>query len=199
LEPSLADNQLHKPHKLNTTNSDNPPMKKILITMGLVLLAYLTAAPYITVYQIKAAAKARDGEALSEHIDFPSVRERMKSDLKAKFMDSILHGDAPNHPLAIFGSAFADTIINKMVDAYMTPSGVIYMMAGHPPEIVLDGEEVQAASTTEAPFKDATMAYESLNKFVVTAQNTKGETSRFILRRRGLTWQLAEIVFDARP
>jgi len=174
-------------------------MKKTVIAVGVLVLTYVAAAPYITVYQIKAAAKTRNGEQLSEHIDFPSVRERMKSDLKAKFMDNVLHGNVPNNPLAIFGSAFADTIINKMVDAYMTPPGIIYMMAGHPPEISLDGDKPKPASTTDEPFKDATMAYESLNKFVVTSTNAEGETSRFILRRRGMGWQLAEIVFLGKP
>lgn len=173
--------------------------KKILIAAGVLGLAYWVAAPYITVYQIKAAAKARNGEQLSEYIDFPSVRERMKSHLKAKFMDNVLHGEVPNNPLALFGSTFADVIINKMVDAYMTPAGVIYMMAGHPPEIMLDGETSKPTSTNEDPLKDATMAYETLSKFVVTGISSEGETSRFILRRRGLGWQLTEIVFLGKP
>lgn len=170
-------------------------IKKILIAVAVVALAYWVATPYITVHQIKSAAKTRNAEQLAEHIDFASVRAHMKSHLKAKFMENVLHGDAPNNPFAIFGSVFAESIINKMVDAYMTPAGVIYMMAGHAPEIVLDGGTPQPDTTTEAPFKDARMAYESMDKFVITSTNAEGESSRFILRRRGLTWALTEIVF----
>jgi hypothetical protein len=41
--------------------------------VGVLLVAYAVAAPYIVVYQIRDAVQARDGEELSEHVDFDSL------------------------------------------------------------------------------------------------------------------------------
>ena len=61
-------------------------VSKIIAALVVALLAiYLAAAPYITVHQIKSAAKAHDGVALSQHIDFDSVRLSLKEQLNAKF------------------------------------------------------------------------------------------------------------------
>jgi len=49
------------------------------------LAIYVVTAPYITVHQIGDAAKRQDGEALSEHIDFPSVRQSFKDQANAAF------------------------------------------------------------------------------------------------------------------
>lgn len=48
-----------------------------------VLVLYLAAAPYITVYRLKVAADKRDGADLSEFIEFPSVRQSFKDQLNA--------------------------------------------------------------------------------------------------------------------
>ena len=56
--------------------------KKVIL--GVVMLsaaAYIVAAPYITVYQMKTTAENHDGEALSEYIDFPSVRQSLKEQM----------------------------------------------------------------------------------------------------------------------
>lgn len=53
-------------------------MSRSKIGVGIVAVIfaiYVVAAPYITVHQMKEAAKRRDGESLSEYIDFPSVRQ----------------------------------------------------------------------------------------------------------------------------
>ena len=54
---------------------------KIIGIVGALFAIYVAAAPYITVYQMKSAAESRDGEALSEHIEFPSVRQSLKDQM----------------------------------------------------------------------------------------------------------------------
>ncbi|MEZ5436438.1 MAG: DUF2939 domain-containing protein [Pseudomonadales bacterium] len=54
-------------------------MKKALAGLAVFLVAaYVFALPYITVHQIRQAVEMRDSVALSEHIDFPSVRLSLK-------------------------------------------------------------------------------------------------------------------------
>jgi hypothetical protein len=69
---------------------------KILAAIGLVLFAiliYIAASPYITVYQMKSAAERHDGEALSEHIEFPSVRQSLKDQMNAMLMKEMAKDD----------------------------------------------------------------------------------------------------------
>src|SRR6185436_6993869 len=99
--------------------------------LALILAIYVAAAPYITVHQMKEAAKRRDGESLSEYIDFPSVRQSFKDQLNAKFAKAVSEDkemrDSAFMPL---GMAFAGVVIDKMIDVYITPAGITQLMAG---------------------------------------------------------------------
>lgn len=48
-------------------------------------------------------------------------------------------------------------------------------------------------SSLREPFANASMSYESLNKFLVIVKDQSGEGGRFILRRHGIDWKLTEI------
>lgn len=63
-------------------------MSKGKVALGIaagLFAIYVAAAPYITVYQMKSAAEDHDGEALSVHIEFPSVRQSLKDQMNAMF------------------------------------------------------------------------------------------------------------------
>ena len=153
-------------------------VSKIIAALVVALLAiYLAAAPYITVYQIKSAAKAHDGVALSQHIDYASVRQSLKDQMNAKFMRELGQNSAGlGEPFAVLGLALAGVVVDKAVDVYVTPSGVTQLMQGHKPQ------------------PEATMGYQSLNSFVVKAPNDEAEITEFVLSRRGLGWKLTEII-----
>lgn len=44
------------------------------------------------------------------------------------------------------------------------------------------------------PLADASMGYQSLDKFAVTVKDDDGENIDFILRRRGIGWKLTDII-----
>jgi len=164
---------------------------KWLAAVAVLVAAYIIAAPYITVYQMKAAAENRDGEALSEHVDFPSVRQSMKDQMNAIFMKQMSSNEMKDNPFAALGAAFASVMVDKMVDAYVTPAGITLQMKGEKPAA---GESGQIGGETRKPFADVSMTYESLNKFVVTVNGDSGREGKFILRRRGIGWKLTEIL-----
>ena len=169
-------------------------VSKIIAALVVALLAiYLAAAPYITVYQIKSAAKAHDGAALSQHIDFASVRQSLKDQMNAKFMRELGQKSAGlGEPFAVFGLALAGVVVDKAVDVYVTPSGVTQLMQGHKPQPAEDN--APASSQERKPLADATMGYQSLNSFVVKAPNDDAEITQFVLSRRGLGGKLTEII-----
>jgi hypothetical protein len=169
-------------------------MSKGKVIIGVVVFlaaAYVAAAPYITVYQMKTAAENRDGEALSEHIDFPSLRQSLKDQINAMFMKEMAK-EAKDNPFAALGAAFGGAMIDKTVDAYMTPAGIIELMQDEKPDPESGGEGSSGSSSRE-PFSNASMSYESLSKFVITVKDD-GEEVKFVLRRRGIGWKLTEII-----
>ena len=96
-------------------------MSKWKVVLGIaagLFAIYVVAAPYITVHQMKSAAESHDGEALSEHVEFPSVRQSLKDQMNDMFAKKMAESDEmKNNPFAAFGAALAGMMVDKMVDA----------------------------------------------------------------------------------
>lgn len=106
-------------------------MKKTLAGAAIFLVAaYVFALPYITVHQIRQAVKARDSVALSEHIDFPSVRLSLKDQLNAALMGKIQSDEMKDNPFAALGMMLAGPLVDKMLEAYVTPAGIGQLLSG---------------------------------------------------------------------
>lgn len=165
------------------------------------VLAWVMAAPWITVYRMKDAAQARDGQALAGYVDFDSVRQSLKDQVNARMLHGMGGGEGKElNPLAALVAPLAGAVVDKMVDAYITPSGVARLMAGHPPEDrTTPGREGRAETAPKddgaarKPLAGADMGYRGMDRFVVTTHGQGGDT-QFVLGRRGLGWKLAEII-----
>lgn len=169
--------------------------KAALVVAAGLFVIYMVAAPYITVYQMKSAAEDHDGEALSEHIDFPSVRQSLKDQINVMFAKKMAEDkDMKDNPFAALGAVFAGTMVDKMVDAYVTPAGITQLMAGQKPKTSTESGSVTVSESEREPLSNASMSYESLSKFVVTVEGNDGEEGRFILRRQGISWKLTSII-----
>lgn len=156
---------------------------------------YVAAAPYITVHQMKSAAESHDGEALSEHIEFPSLRQSLKDQMNAMFAKKMAEDEEMrDNPFAAMGAAFVGMMVDKMVDAYVTPVGITQLMAGEKPRPGADKGGGSADNSGRKPLSDASMAYESLDKFVVKVKGEDGDEGKFVLRRRGINWKLTDII-----
>lgn len=167
--------------------------KLAIIGVALLFVVYAATAPYMTVHQMRVAAEKRDGETLSEHIDFPSVRQSLKDQFNALFAKKMAEDEEMReNPFAALGVMFAGVIVDRMVDAYVTPTGITLLMAGERPEMEEDGEPVVAQD--RGPFHNASKSYESLDKFVVRVKDESGEETKFVLRRQGISWKLTEIL-----
>ena len=165
-------------------------------------LAWFIAAPWITVHQIRTAAQSRDAQALAEYVDFESVRASLKEQMNALVLRKMSgeNGKALN-PLAALVAPVAGVVVDKMVDAYVTPSGVARLMAGREPEeqapTVPRDDAAQAPTEprgdAQRPLARAKMGYRGMNRFVITTHGRQGDT-QFVLGRRGLGWKLTEII-----
>jgi hypothetical protein len=170
--------------------------RKLWLGVGAVLAgllaAYIVAAPYITVHQMKVAAEKRDGNALSKLIDFPSLRQSFKEQLNAQVANATASERNPaGNPFAAAGSAFGMTIAEGLIDNFVTPETITSLMAGANPNT----DNIKQRNDGRDPFSSVSMGYQSLDTFAVTVKTDDGhDDGKFILRRRGIGWKLTEIV-----
>jgi hypothetical protein len=99
-----------------------------------------------------------------------------------------------DNPFAALGAVFAGMMVDKLVDSYVTPAAITQLMAGEKPQPTAGQSEETPNSSSRKPLADASMSYESLDKFVVRVKGNDGGEGKFVLRRRGLSWKLTEII-----
>lgn len=153
------------------------------------VVAYVAASPYVAVYRMKAAAERQDSKALSCFIDFPTLRQSLKDQFDKFIAAEADNQTSENDPFGAMGTAIAGSLADHFVDAYITPAGVERLMSGQN----LSPDDSGRNEGTGDPFSGASMAYESVSRFVVTIKDEDGEDVRFVYRPRGIGWKLTEI------
>ncbi|KAB0652414.1 MULTISPECIES: DUF2939 domain-containing protein [Burkholderia] len=109
-----------------------PLLIVVLAIAVLVAIGYAYASPYVALGRLKSAIDARDAQAVSEYVDFPSLRISLKQQVTEELMRRI---DAvkKDNPFAVIGALIGSALIGPLVDAYATPEGVAALMSGIPP------------------------------------------------------------------
>lgn len=181
---------------------------RILVGAGVgALVAFLVASyfvsPIIALHGLTTAAKAGDRAKLERSVDFPAVRESLKTQLKAAMAREV-NADAKlrDNPFAALGQMLLIGVIDKAVDAYATPDAIAQMVATNkaperistdaPPPPPVEQPKPRPKSTTEAHY-----AYQGLNHFRATYRDKAdrpGDELGLVMERRGLfTWKLVKI------
>ncbi|QTO20190.1 DUF2939 domain-containing protein [Burkholderia seminalis] len=109
------------------------PLLIVVLAVAVVAaVGYAYASPYVALGRLKSAIDARDAQAISEYVDFPSLRISLKQQVTEELMRRI---DAvkKNNPFAVIGALIGSALIGPLVDAYATPEGVAALMSGLPP------------------------------------------------------------------
>lgn len=164
-----------------------------LASLVALLVAAFLSLPYISLWQMQKAVKAYDEKALAQHVNFPSVRQSLKNQIQASF-EKELGAEAKDNPFAALGMAFGGMVINKMLEAYVTPEGLSQLMLGQDPETPRPAK-IYGKTEQQQPLKNAKLEYVSLSEFNVTvSQKQSDESITFILRREGFSWQLSEVL-----
>ncbi|WP_321785024.1 DUF2939 domain-containing protein [Burkholderia pyrrocinia] len=109
-----------------------PLLVVVLAVAVITAIGYAYASPYVALGRLKSAIDARDAQAISEYVDFPSLRISLKQQVTEELMRRI---DAvkKNNPFAVIGALIGSALIGPLVDAYATPEGVAALMSGLPP------------------------------------------------------------------
>ncbi|MGK5026060.1 DUF2939 domain-containing protein [Janthinobacterium sp. RB2R34] len=179
-------------------------MKKIILAAAFFLIALgavTYATPWYTLHQMKTALAERDAAALAEHVDFPALRENVKQQINGAMADGIKATAGADNPFAAMGQALVSSMTNKMVDAMVSPAGVVALV--NKSVVSSDGRvseasEVGGAETQPAPKADSkaryTASYAGWDRFVIRPAARQEDGGGLVLRRHGLwSWKLSEI------
>lgn len=169
--------------------------KKIgLGVFAIVLSVWFYFTPYIAVWGLKSAAETKDAYKMSSYINYPALKENLKSLFSAKLMKEV--GAAKGNPFAATGMAMAGTMIGPMVDAMVSPEGLAAMIsqgkAGKP-------GSAQASPSPKALGENqkADMSYENINQFVVNilSKDGKDDPVGLVFTRDGIfsPWKLSAL------
>lgn len=175
-------------------------MKKLLPWLAglLVIFAiYLYASPYIALYNIKNAAEQKDADKLSGYIDFPSVKQSIKDQVKAAMVEELAASDEQDGFEAL-GTMLAAAMIDPIVDGVVTPDGVALMLQGQELDFGLDDKTTKDKPKVKDTDIDYRAGYLSFNRFkvqIIDADDTD-ESLDVIMHRDGLSWKVTRISFS---
>lgn len=174
--------------------------------LGLVL-GYYMASPYIVLYQIKQAIQAKDAEKVSRYIDYPSVRQSVKDQMNAMMMQEMSQMSNRNTGgFEQLGALFATTMVDKMVDGYVTPHGLEKALAGKDmtpmgnDSVSNQGEQTDTHPNDFSNFGENVKTetdYTAMNEFQVSFYgkdpNDTEPPLEFKMKRDGLSWRVIEV------
>ncbi len=171
----------------------------LLFSLLIAVLVCYIASPYYSVWRFIEAVRIADAPALAARVNFPEVREAMKRQLRDHFFSSGKRANKSRLDNIIAG--LGPSLIDQVVDAYLTPDGLAALLAN--PKLAA----ASAQPTLPAPNGDAIGRRQNVNRskvryaffsspreFLVDLNGTKLRF-RFV----GVGWQLwrAELPLDA--
>lgn len=166
-------------------------MKTLLkLTLALALIAaagWYWYSPRAAVEGLREAARAGDTAQLERRIELESVRENLKTDLKAHLAERLDREESG--PLGALGLAVGTMFVDGLVDALVSPGGLALLARGRVPQ---DGA-TRPSSTHDDDYE---IDREGFDRFLVRFATDDVDGPRPVLEfaRRGLGWKLVRVV-----
>ncbi|HEX8697177.1 MAG TPA: DUF2939 domain-containing protein [Longimicrobium sp.] len=173
-------------------------MKKRGFLTPFVFLALLFGAvwlyftPYLALQRLQDAAEAGDVETMNELVDFPALRQSVKTGVSTAVARGI--GDEGN-PLARVGGMLAGTLAAPLVNTFVSPEGIAALTQGRRPDQggrSGDGDD----DRVKVEGIDVERGYESMDRFVVRFVDEESGKERvsLVMRREGIAgWKLSGV------
>lgn len=196
-------------------------IKTVAVAAVVAIAGYWYWSPFLTVRQLQSAAQKKDAEAFNEHVDYPKVRESIKSQYSARVANEVSKPADADNVFAEIGAAFGNMIgmamLNPIVDALVRPETIMQaVQSGHLSIIVKQTPITPAQSagntdnraSAEANDYRPKWVYERKGVDTVIAYATDPEKpdaknqEKFglVLQRSGFAnWKLTEVLLPALP
>ncbi|MXO64872.1 DUF2939 domain-containing protein [Altericroceibacterium endophyticum] len=163
--------------------------KKLVVAIIAVVLAasvgWYFLSPAYALGKLRDAAVEGDVASLEARIDFASVRESLKSQLKAYLVVEMEREDAGG--LEAFGGIIAMGVLDRMIDGLVTPEAMGIMVARG------QFKGGQQWSESEGTFPDWTIERTDFDHFRAVPKAEKDSAS-MVFTRDGLGWKLTKVV-----
>ena len=175
-------------------------MKKFLpwlVGLLVIFAIYLYASPYLVLNSIKNAAEQGDADKLSSYIDFPSVKQSMKDQVKAAMVEEIASSKEQDGFEAL-GTMLATAMIDPLIDGLVTPDGVALMIQGQKLNFDLNNDTPEDKPKVKNEDIDYKAGYLSFNRFKVEIidADDPDESLDVIMHRDWLSWKVTRINFS---
>lgn len=157
------------------------------------LIGLFTAAPLLSLVRMGNAARNRDVKTFVSYIDFPRVRENLKADLNAQMLEKMTKDPEKNSIGTGFAAMLGPTVINNMIDAYVTPASVERMLRK---DFKLSPDSAATPPITFVPEDDGEWdyAYTGVSEFKLVVSKPKQTPVAFTMERENLIfWKLVRI------
>jgi len=154
----------------------------LIVAMG----AWYWASPLLAMSQLRDAARSGDEQELKEAIDFPSVRESLKSQLSAQMALQVADAKQKGGFEAL-GAALAMGMVGPMIDGLVTPQ----FIAG-----TIERGKMQRGTEAEPLGREVEWSIErdGLGHFRATPIAPAGESvPTMVFDRDGFDWKLVDI------
>jgi Protein of unknown function (DUF2939) len=175
---------------------------RIALVVGVLgLLAWIAAAPWLTVHAMRKAAERGDAAALASHVDFPAVRAHFKAQLADAARRRLgAEGDGTGGWRDL-GASLLASAATPLIDSLASEAGLTALFTGRG---ALDSLRDRSADTMPMPDGGGIatadwhlrMRYRDLSTFVV-AGDLGGDPSlpaTLVFERRNLVqWTLTEV------
>lgn len=183
----------------------NRIVRLAIVVLGLAFCVWMYFAPHLTVRSMRLAAERGDAETLAEHVDFPALRESIKTQL-ADAMDARIGSGDGASAFGELGARLATAIADPMIDAMLSPQALSLMFAGR--GLALDGlasagigdMDDNSGNSGHPPRWQAEMGYDDFSTFTVRLQpgDDSIPPSTLIFKRdKLLLWKLSGIEMAA--
>jgi Protein of unknown function (DUF2939) len=182
----------------------------LIVAVLLVALAAYAASPVYAFKQLKDAAAADDRDRLEALIDFPAVRENLKSQVDSAAVKLAREGSGVGHPIAMIIGRLGAAIGDRAVDQVVTPQGVAEMVTmgraahgGYKDKAKGDDKNSGGAANGAAANPPSTVvhyAYLTLDRFRVSIapSDHPDEQIALLMDRHGLfSWRVEQIELKA--
>lgn len=165
----------------------------------LLLLGYVIAGPWLTLRALDRAVSRQQYAQIAKYVDFHALRSGVKAQVEDRLARA--YGErASDGLMAQAAMTLANQASGKLVDAMVTPSGLVILFEGNALLQRVADPMDSAGRLPDAdgqrppsPLASAKAGYESPSRFTAVARNRSGQPVVFVFALRGLRWKLVNI------
>ena len=172
--------------------------KRTWVLVGVAAVALVGAyalSPFLAFTMLRRAATSGDRDRLEQFVDFPVVRENLKSQVSAALLTSMSSDpEIRSNPFALVGAALVPALTDRLIDSIVTPDGIALLLREG--KISKSGTLPATSGATGPAAVQVSYSYRTLDRFRAELRDRDRPDAviALTLERRGLFgWKLIRL------